>query len=282
MRLAGKVGVGVLLGAALFAHAMPAQGQAAAGAEAGASAQAAATGGPPVFDVVTITRNTSGAGPMTIQSPQNGDSVTIRNMPVRMILSFAYDLARYNSFDGLPAWADTEDYDITAKVAAADLPAFQKLLPRERNPMLRPMLAERFHLQAHFESRQLPAYALVVGKGGAKLSEVQPGETAEGGKDPGGIRMGRGEIVATAAPVAPLIDALSVQLGRQVVDRTGLTGRYSFTLKFAPAQAAMDTQTDAGPSLFTAVEEQLGLRLETTKAPVPVLVVDHIERPSEN
>jgi uncharacterized protein (TIGR03435 family) len=94
--------------------------------------------------------------------------------------------------------------------------------------------------------------------------------------------MGRGEIVATAAPVAPLIDALSVQLGRPVVDRTGLTGRYSFTLKFAPAQAAMDTQTDAGPSLFTAVEEQLGLRLETAKAPVPVLVVDHIERPSEN
>jgi uncharacterized protein (TIGR03435 family) len=266
----------MLLGAALFGQAEFVRAQAASQAQAGVSGETLA------FDVVTITRNTSGPGQMTIQSPQNGDSVVIRNMPVRMILGFAYDLARYNSIDGLPAWADSENYDVTAKVAAADLPAFQKLLPRERNPMLRPMIEERFHLQAHFESRQMPAYALVVGKGGAKLSEVQPGVTADGGKDPGGIRMGPGMIVSTAAPMAPLIDALSVQLGRPVVDRTGLTGHYSFTLKFAPVQAANDAQTDPGPTLFTAVQEQLGLRLESTKAPVPVLVVDHIERPSGN
>jgi uncharacterized protein (TIGR03435 family) len=237
---------------------------------------------PLAFDVVTITRNTSGAGQATIQSPQTGDSVMIRNMPVRMILGFAYDLARYNSIDGLPAWADTENYDIAAKVAAADLPAFQSLLPRQRNPMLQPILIDRFHLQSHFESRQMPAYALVAGKGKPKLTEVQPALAADGRTVPGGIRMGPGEIVATAATLAPLVDALSVQLGRPVVDRTGLTGHYSFTIKFAPVQAATDAQTDALPSLFTALEDQLGLKLESTKAPVPVLVIGHIERPTAN
>jgi uncharacterized protein (TIGR03435 family) len=281
MRFAGKLWLALLLGAALSGQAMITLAQAAAGTEA-APAEASATSSPLAFDVVTITRSASGAGQTTIQSPPNGDSVIIRNMPVRMILGFAYDQARYNSFDGLPPWADTENYDITAKVAAADLPAFHKLLPRERNPMLRPMLAERFHLQSHFESRQVPAYALVVAKGGARLTDAQPQMTADASKDPGGVRMGRGELVGTAAPIAPLLDALSVQLGRPVVDRTGLTGRYSFTLKFAPAQAATDAQSDAGPSLFTAVEDQLGLRLESTRAPVPVLVVDHIERPSAN
>jgi uncharacterized protein (TIGR03435 family) len=234
------------------------------------------------FDVVTVTRDKSVTGQPSIESPQDGDSVIIRNMPLRMILSFAFGLVRYNSIDGLPPWADTERFDLTAKVAAADLPAFHQLLPRQRNPMLRPLLASQFHLQSHFESRLMPAYALELAKGGTKISAVQPGLTPDGRTDPGGIRMGPTEIVSTAAPLAPLLDALSVQLGRPVVDRTGLTGRYSFTIHFAPVQSAADAQPDAAPSLFTALQEQLGLKLESTRAPASILVIDHIEHPSEN
>ncbi len=237
---------------------------------------------PIAFDVVTARRNNSGVGAPSIQSPQNGDSVTITNMPLRMIIGFAFDLARYNSVDGLPPWADAESYDITAKVAATDLPAFRELLPRQRNPMLQPLLADRFHLQSHFELRQLPAYALVVANGKSRLTEVQPAITPDGRKDPGGIRTSRGEITSSAAPIAVLVDALSVQLGRPVIDHTGLTGHYEFTLQFSPAQPSTDAQPDAGPSVFTAVQEQLGLKLESTKAPVRVLVIDHIDRPTEN
>ncbi|MGP8260999.1 MAG: TIGR03435 family protein [Acidobacteriaceae bacterium] len=237
---------------------------------------------PLAFDVVTIHHNKSGLGPPTIQSPQNGDSIVITNMSVRMILGFAFDLARYSSIDGLPSWADNETYDIIAKVAAPDLSAFREMLPRQRNPMLQPLLTDRFHLKFHFESRPLPAYALVVAKGGSKLVAVQPAITEDGREAPGGIRMASGRITGNAASIAPLIDALSVQLGRPVVDRTGLTGHYNFALQFAPAQASTDAQSDAGPSLFTAAQDQLGLRLEPIKTSVPVLVIDHVEKPSAN
>jgi uncharacterized protein (TIGR03435 family) len=143
-------------------------------------------------------------------------------------------------------------------------------------------LADRFHLQSHLVSREIPAYALIVAKGGAKLTEVKPEVNADGHIDPGGIRVGEGQITATAAAMTPLIDALSVQLGQPVIDRTGLVGHYNFILQFAPVQASPDAQPDARPSLFTAIQEQLGLKLESTKAPVDVVVIDHIEKPSEN
>jgi uncharacterized protein (TIGR03435 family) len=236
----------------------------------------------PAFDVVTIKRNKTGLGPATIDSPSNGDSVTITNMSPHLLIGFAFELALHDTIYGLPAWTDSETYDITAKVAESGLPAFHRLLPRQRNPMLQPLLEDRFHLKSHYENKELPAYALVVAKGGSKLIAVEPAITPDGGRDPGGIRMGRGEITANAAPIAVLLDGLSQQLGRPVVDRTGLAGHYNFTLQFTPAQASTDSQTDAGPSIFTAVQEQLGLKLESTKGAVPVLVIDHIERPTEN
>lgn len=243
-----------------------------------ALAQANATQSPSTplaFDVVTIHHDKAGLGPPSIESPQSGDTVTITNMSPRMIIGFAFDLARHDDLYGLPSWADSEGYNITAKVAGPDLAAFRELLPRQRNPMLRPLLSDRFHLKFHYESKPLPAYALAVAKGGPKLIEIRPAITADGRQDPGGIRVGRGVITGNAASIAVLLDVLSVQLGRPVVDRTGLIGHYNYTLQFAPVQASTDAQSDTAPSLFTAVQDQLGLKLEPIKAPVQVLVIDH-------
>jgi uncharacterized protein (TIGR03435 family) len=235
------------------------------------------------FDVVSIKRNTSGPGPMMIISPIDSDRILVRNASGRAIVGEAYGIRLHDLITGMPAWADSEAYDMDAKVAAADLPAFRKLLPMQRSPMLRTVLADRFHLTCHFETRTLPAYALVVAKGGMKLKQVEPGLLANGLKDPGGADTTRSEIRATGISMASVAHVLQMQLGRPVADRTGLTGNYSFALKFAPVQSAATSDNDsAAASIFTAIREQLGLKLEAVKAPVEVLVVDHIEQPSEN
>jgi len=148
--------------------------------------------------------------------------------------------------------------------------------------MLQSVLANRFHLMSHFETKELPAYALVIlkNKTGPKLTEIQPGVLPNGLKDPGGINMSRTEITAAGADMLNLLHVLQLQTGRPIVDRTGLTGHYNFVLKWTPDQDS--ASPDAGPSIFTAIQEQLGLKLEPIKAPVQILVVDHIERPSEN
>jgi uncharacterized protein (TIGR03435 family) len=237
----------------------------------------------PKFDVVSIKRDKSVSGVFGIQSPPGGDTVLITNMSLRMLIGLAYDIDLHDAIFGLPSWADTENYDITAKVAEPDLAAFHKLLPRERNPMFQPVLADRFQLKAHYEDRQLPAYALVVAKGGAKLIAVQPSPGSDGHFNPGGIQgTGPGQITGKAAGMSSLASLLSVLIGRPVIDRTGLADHYNFTLQYAPPQASTDSQLDQGPSIFTAVTDQLGLKLESTKAPVPVLIVDHIDHPTEN
>jgi uncharacterized protein (TIGR03435 family) len=244
---------------------------------------------PIAFDAVTVKPDKAAAGPTTIFSPANGDTIAITNMSLHMMIGFAYDMELHDQIFGLPSWADSESYDVVAKVAEPEVDAFRKLLPRDRNPLLRPVLQDRFHLIVHYETRQLPAYALVVAKNGPKLTAVEPATLASGLKDPGAINnIGRNQIQAEGAPIAILLSVLSQQLGRTVLDRTSLNGNYSFTLKWTPdltsasAAPAPAADADAGPSIFTAVQEQLGLKLESTKAPTQVLVVDHAERPSDN
>jgi uncharacterized protein (TIGR03435 family) len=235
------------------------------------------------FDVVSIKQNHSGPGPAMIISPIDSDRIIVANASPHEIVGEAYGIRLHDLITGMPSWADSDAYDIEAKVAAADLPAFHKLLPGQRNPMLQPLLADRFHLKVHFETRTLPAYALLVSKGGPKLKEIEPGILSNGLKDPGGIDMNRTQLTATGSSMQGLAHVLQMQLGRPVVDRTGLTGNYDFALKFAPVQSsATSDDASAAPSLFTAVQEQLGLKLESVKTPVQVLVVEHIERPTEN
>ena len=236
------------------------------------------------FETVSIKQNRSGTEAAMIESPRNGDTVAIRNMSPHMMIGLAYDLPLHDEIYGLPAWTDSSNYDVVAKVAASELPAFHKLLPRERNPMLQGVLESRFHLKCHFEEKPLPGYELVVGKTRPRLQETQGSFSADGDKSAGKMRISRGEIDGTGVRIADLVQVLSQQLGRPVVDGTRLTGSYDFKLNWTPelGTAAPAASVDSGPSIFTAVQEQLGLRLAATKVPVRVLVVDQIDRPDEN
>ena len=171
-----------------------------------------------------------------------------------------------------------------------DVAAFTKLDSDQREAMLRQILAERSNMTAHHEIRELPVYALSVTKGGPKLKESAidpsvPASTRRGG----GVQMSMGMIAAHECAIPFFLSMLSRQLGRTILDRTGLTGNYDLTLRWSPdngtttsTNATDGSQSDSLPSIFTAVQEQLGLKLESTKAPADVLVVDHIERPSQN
>ncbi len=149
-------------------------------------------------------------------------------------------------------------YDITARAPSG-------ASPDQRPAMLQALLAERFRLAVRREKRELPVYALVLAKGGPKLQEVEPAN--------GGISSGAGKLVATAVPVSRLASFLAgprLQLGHPVVDRTGLSGVYTFTFEWKPEE------------LFADLEEQLGLKLTAAKGEVDVVIVDHAERPTEN
>lgn len=231
------------------------------------------------FEVVSIKRNKQGIGGASISSPRGGDNITITNMSPRMLIGMAFDLPLHDEIYGLPGWTDQETYDVLAKVPEDELPAFRELLPMQRNPMLQKVLESRFHLKYHYETKLLPEYALVRGKGGPRV------EAAAGGNGPGALRTRHGEIVGEAASMADLAKVLSQQIGRPIADETGLKGGYNFKLDWSPERdpnSASASAADSGPSVFTAVQEQLGLKLTAAKVPVRVLVVDHIDRPVED
>lgn len=241
------------------------------------------------FDVVSVRPTQIAVDGTTIESPPNGDGITMRNVTVHEMIDYAYSFHHPELVSGLPEWAKTKNYDLVAKVADADLAAFHKLNQEQRRQMLQAVLAERFQLKVHRDPKELPIYALVVGKKGAKMK-----------KSPDGTPAGAGTLIPTAkgltgqgVQMATLALMLSrLDLGREVVDRTGLTGRYDFTLRCAPTEAMRPvingqmqpvSEEDAAlPSIFTAVQEQLGLKLESTKGLIEGLVIDHIEQPLEN
>jgi uncharacterized protein (TIGR03435 family) len=241
----------------------------------------------PAFDVISVKPNKTtpnGAyGLVTTQFTADGFSAT--NVPVHLLLQQAYGLREGQIVDE-PAWVKTEAFNIEAKVAAPDVAAFSKLSADQREAMFQQILAERFQLAAHRDTRELPVYALAIAKGGAKLRESPPDPEHPGAKSGGRVGMSMGRIVAQRTTVADLASMLSRQLGRTVIDQTGLSSCYDFTLLWTPdgvaSNGSASAPSDAPPSIFTAVQEQLGLRLETTKAPIPVLVIESIQKPSEN
>ena len=190
--------------------------------------------------------------------------------------------------------AKSEHYDIQAKVEEADIPAYKALTNQQRGLMLQGLLADRFKMVAHTEVRELPIYALVVAKSGLKLKEADPANTypsgihGPDGKSTGAgmMRMGPTFIEGQAVPIGQLLGLLTQNTGRTVIDKTGLTGKYDISLKWTPEEPAMFNGAPAPdssyPPLFTALQEQLGLKLESQKGPVPGVVIDHIERPAEN
>ena len=226
------------------------------------------------------------------------DGISMTGVPVQWLLREAFGIED-DRIIGVPNWAKADRFDVQAKVDPDDAPKLEKLTLDQRRMMLPPLLEDRFKLKFHHEMRELPVYALVVAKGGSKLKESQPDDPSVNGGHPRRMMsMGRGNFKAEGTPVAFLIHALSPQVGRTIVDKTGLTGSYDFTLQWTPDDAppamaggvpggppaggGASTSDASGPSLFTALEEQLGLKLESQKGPVDVIVIDHIEMPSEN
>lgn len=197
--------------------------------------------------------------------------------PVRSLVMSAYNLIMLDQISGLPDWAERENFDIEGKLDADTAEIFGKLSrsdqSRQRQLMMRELLADRFRLSVRMEEKDLPVYNLVIAKNGIKMKEVPPSENS-------GYRMGMGSINSKGMDVAALAASLSNPAGRKIIDKTGLTGKYEINLNWAwndePGSA------DAGPSIFTALQEQLGLKLEPAKAPIDVVLIDHIERPSEN
>jgi len=247
----------------------------------------AADGKPMEFEVVSVKPNNSGSTSMNIVSPPMSNGVTITNMPLENILQWAFGIHLSDQISGMPGWARQEHYDVTAKVGESDAEAFHKVIdPIQRTPMLQKILIDRFHLVFHYETRELPVYALVVEKSGIRMTEIQPAIGPNGMKDGGGREVRRGQIKSMGQPMKPLVNQLTRELGRLVVDRTGLMGYYNFTLRWTPEEGSQPAggapEDVSAPSIFTAQQEQLGLKLEQTKAPVQVLVIDSLGRPSPN
>jgi uncharacterized protein (TIGR03435 family) len=198
-----------------------------------------------------------------------------------MLICNAYEVRSYWDHPaGLPAWADNDRFDVKAKTGDDTAAALQKLPVQEQEQltmkMLQLLLADRFQLRIHNESKVQPIFELVLAKGGFKL-KPQPAD-----QKPGWGKSVRGELILHGRSAAELAHFLSqVNLaGRSVVDKTGLTGNYDIDLKWTPDD--QQGTPDAGPTLFTALEEQLGLKLVPSKGPVDTIIVDHVERPTEN
>jgi uncharacterized protein (TIGR03435 family) len=238
---------------------------------------------PSSFDVVSIRVNNSGAHAVMLDSEKN--SFTATNVTLMTMLDLAYGMKSDLVF-GAPGWAGSTRYDIQAKVLDADGIDLEALSDKDLQPILRTMLVDRFQLKVHTDTKTLPLYELVVAKVGPKL-KASPATTVDGNEAPhdGSTTVRHGEISGTGVTMARVSSLLSDAVRRTVVDKTGLPGNYDVALKWTPDEdAAKDAgaPADAPPSIFIAVQEQLGLKLQAGKGPVHTLIVDHIERPSEN
>lgn len=206
-----------------------------------------------------------------------GGELTIQSVPLKSIIQFAYDLQDY-SYSG-PRWTETAQYDIVAKTAA-------KVSDVELKRMLQTLLADRFKLSVRRETRMVPAYELVVAKDGPKLHESVATEASERS----GTFGPAGQLNGARASMGMLAAELSKRLERPVLNATGLKGVYDFSLRYVPDQtppqprpldegeAQPPDSGRVGPSIFTAIQKQLGLKLEAKKSPIEVLVVERAEK----
>jgi uncharacterized protein (TIGR03435 family) len=265
------------------------------------------TSGPvPSFEVATVKPNRSGDQRLLIEMPL-GRFITT-GTTTKFLIAYAYKVKAFQVSGG-PSWTDSERYDIDAKVpdSVAER-AFKVPFDQTKQQyllMVQALLVDRFKLKVSYQTKELPVLALVVAKSGPKVREAKPGDAYPSGiKDSDGRaigrtwRMARGQLIAQGISMESLGGVLSQYLGRTVLNQTGLKGDYDFTLQWTPDYRESEMlkgsedarpETDnaplpdsTGPSIFTAIQEQLGLKFESQKAPVQVLVIDHVERPSEN
>jgi uncharacterized protein (TIGR03435 family) len=269
---------------ALLLAQVPGRAQSAAAEKPKAAAEAA-----PVFDVAVIRLNpgedTMGSSHWHIWSGATDGHFKAQNVTALALIEWAFALPE-NRIDGGPAWLRTNKFDMEAKPDPAvdeQMRALDSGEVRQRKQrMVQALLADRFGLKVHQETRILPLYALVVAKGGAKFKASDKNGTtiSTNNSSNGNVQM---TVQGSDHTMRLLAEQLGRSVGRVVVDKTGLDGRFDLTLKYVSDDAvSAGPDAPSGPSLFTALQEQLGLKLEPEKGPVEILVVDHIDLPSEN
>jgi uncharacterized protein (TIGR03435 family) len=250
--------------------------------EAGESRSRAATATPiseatksPSFSVISVKLNRIAQD--THDTP-TADGYSATGVTLKTLLAEAYGIREDSRIIGAPPWADTYRYDIQAKVDDSDVAVLQKLSVKQRYQMIRQILTERFNITVRREKRAKPIYSLVI----IKKDRLPP--LADVSSYPNGLvaRNFDGKLTLVHVSMEGFTTLLSARLDRIVVDNTGLTGMRDFKLDWAPDHPGAADSASSLPSIFTAVQEQLGLKLVPTKAPVECLVIDHVEPPSEN
>jgi len=256
------------------------------------------------FDVVSIKPNHDSGGPFRFGSDPG--RLVAENVTLKFLLQIAYRV-KDAQISGAPAWTGSEHYNIEAKTDDSSADMLRKLSDEEQETqarlMLQSMLADRFRLALHHEMKALPVYVLLVAKNGPKLHESADTPDAPAPSGPPTpnepqrrhtLRMnGPGDVSAIAQNLDIFADVLSHQLGHPVLNKTGLKGDYDFSLKWTPNEGrgqmpggppgdAAPPPDASGPSIFTALQEQLGLKLESQKGPVDTIAIDHVEKPSKN
>ncbi len=250
----------------------------------------------PSYDVVSIHKVASGTVGRSIHD--EADGLTARDVTLRSLIAEAYGFSlgdlRDQQLIGAPAWAGTQLFDIRAKVDSADVAKLKALTeaatmmvevrqmvsrtPTLRMVMLQRLLEDRFHLKVHYEQKVMPLYELTVAKGGVRMKAAQSTDPNHGS-----MSMDAGKVQGENAPMAFIPVILALVLERPVEDKTGVEGNYDFEMHWTPMTGTQANDSDESlPSLFTAVQEQMGLKLKAGRGPVWVVVVDHAEMPSEN
>jgi uncharacterized protein (TIGR03435 family) len=245
------------------------------------------------FDVVSV--RPAPGGKMTMGLHIMPDGIQAGAVTVRILVRYAYggitELPTDDSVIGLPNWARSETFDVRAKMSEAQTAEFKKLGGHEQEQrlqaMLRALLADRFKLKVHREPKPMQDYELVVATGGPKFEEGGP-KDGDGKPMDGNliIPRGNGKYELSGFTMEDLANFLGLPVagtGRIVKDKTGLTGKYNLALNFAPTERPFNSPSDDfAPSIFTALQEQLGLKLRPGTGTIHVVVVDHVEQPSEN
>jgi len=239
---------------------------------------------PAAFEVASIKPNAANDHRTMIRMAPGGRFVAT-GVTLRQLISQGYNVRDFQITGG-PGWIGSDRYDINAKAPEGTA----NLTPEQLRPMIRALVEERFQLKSRRETEEMAAYSLVQAKDGHKL-KPNP-RTGEGRPM---VRMGRGQLTATQAPVSMFAMQLGQQLGRSITDKTGLAGEFDFNLEWTPEPGqgpsfggptpppdAIPPSGGSGPTIFTALQEQLGLKLESDKGPVEIIVIESASKPTEN
>jgi uncharacterized protein (TIGR03435 family) len=250
----------------------------------------------PSYELVSIHKTPEANAGAGIHETADGFIATASSL--RSLISEAYGFSlgelSEQQLVGAPAWAKTQLFDVNAKVDSSDMEKLKEIkkadtmmaevrslvsrTPTPRTLMLQRLLEDRFHLKVHYEQKVMPLYEMTVAKGGVRMKTAHPVDPEQGD-----MGFSAGKMNGKNAPMAFIPVIFEIVLERPVEDKTGVEGNFDFDLHWTPMDAAKDSGAeDAGPSLFTAVQEQMGLKLQPGKGPVWVVVVDHAEMPSEN